>query len=69
MNGIRRRVEKLERAELLSDRNRSVEHRIKFMDSDGRVSSTLSLSEGRQEWLPHEVSEGSGPSGGQKGAR
>jgi hypothetical protein len=60
MNGVRRRVEKLEHVRATSDRFRSVEHRINFIGSDGRVSSTLLLSENRHEWIHYEVSEGRG---------
>ena len=62
MTGVRRRVERLERVRASSDLIRSVEHRINFIDSEGRVSSTLLLSEDHQEWIRHQVSEGSGNS-------
>ena len=57
---VHRRIEKLENALGISDRFPSVEHRIRFVDSDGSVTSTLVISDRRSEWIHHEVSEGNG---------
>jgi hypothetical protein len=53
---IHRRIEKLQKAFGLSDRAPPFEHRILFVDSDGTVSETLLISEGRQEWIQGEAS-------------
>ena len=57
---IHRRIEKLEHALGVADRLPPFEHRINFVDSDGTVSSTLLISDSRQEWIHREASEGGG---------
>ena len=54
---VERRIEKLQRAYGISDRIPPEEHRIVFIDGDGRISETLVLSEGRQEWIEGDASE------------
>jgi hypothetical protein len=34
-----------------------MEHRIVFVNSEGQVSETLVISEGRQEWFKGDASE------------
>jgi hypothetical protein len=49
---IQRRIEKLQKAFGLSDREPPFEHRTVFVDSDGTVDRTqLLISEGRMEWV------------------
>jgi len=56
---VERRIEELQRAFGISilDRIPSEEHRIVFIDGDGRISETLVLSEGRQKWIEGDASE------------
>jgi hypothetical protein len=56
---VHRRIEKLQKAFGLSDREPPFEHRIIFIDSDGSVDrQQLLISEGRLEWI--EVEEQAG---------
>ena len=49
---VQRRIEKLQKALGLSDREPPFEHRIVFVDGEGRVDRTqLLISEGRIEWV------------------
>jgi hypothetical protein len=57
---VHRRIDKLELALGISDRFPPVEHRIRFIDSDGSVASTLVISDRRWEWIDNEVPEGNG---------
>jgi hypothetical protein len=58
---IHRRLEKLQKVFGLSDREPPFEHRIVFIDSDGRVDrKQLLISEGRMEWVEGEVAEPAG---------
>ena len=56
---VERRIERLQRAFgiSISDRIPPEEHRIVFIDGDGRISETLVLSEGRQKWIEGDASE------------
>ena len=54
---VHRRIEKLEQARGLSDRTEPFEFHINFVDRDGRCRRTLVMSDGRREWIDHEVSE------------
>ena len=60
---LQRRIERLEHALGVSDRIPPFEHRINFVDSDGTLSSTLLISDSRQEWIHREASEGNGKDG------
>jgi hypothetical protein len=61
MLSIHRRIEKLQKAFGLSDREPPFEHRIVFIDSDGSVDrQQLLISEGRMEWVEGEVAERAG---------
>jgi hypothetical protein len=61
---IQRRIEKLQKAFGLSDREPRFEHTIIFIDADGTVSETLLITEGRQEWIKGEAPERSGKQAG-----
>jgi hypothetical protein len=55
---IHRRIEKLQKVFGLSDCEPPVEHRIIFIDSEGRVDrKQLLISAGRMEWVEGEVAE------------
>jgi hypothetical protein len=55
---VQRRIEKLQKAFGLSDREPPFEHRIVFIDSDGRVDRRqLLISAGRMEWVEGDVPE------------
>jgi hypothetical protein len=55
---VQRRIEKLQKAFGLSDREPPFEHRIVFIDSDGSVDrKQLLISAGRMEWIEGDVSE------------
>ena len=54
---VERGIEKLQRAFGISDRAPPFEHRIVFIDSEGRECETLLISEGRQEWIKGDGSE------------
>jgi hypothetical protein len=57
VKAIHRRIEKLQRALGLSDREPFI-HRITFIDSDGRADrKQLLISAGRMEWIEGDVSE------------
>jgi hypothetical protein len=47
---IQRRIEKLERALSVSEHISSLEFTIDFIDADGKVASTMVLSEGVTRW-------------------
>ena len=58
---VHRRIEKLERNFGLSDRIEPWEHRIVFVDGEGRVGrKQLLISEGRMESVDGEVPEQAG---------
>ena len=55
---IERRIEKLQRAFGLVDRKEPFEHRIRFIDADGRVDrKQLLISVRRMEWIEADGSE------------
>jgi hypothetical protein len=55
---VHRRIEKLERAFSPSDRTPPVVFKIRYVDSGGRVTSTLLLGpNGKREWIDGEVTE------------
>jgi hypothetical protein len=56
---VQRRIEKLQKAFGLSDREPPFEHRIVFVDSDGSVDrKQLLISVGRMEWVEGEAWSG-----------
>ena len=58
---IRGRILKLQKVFGVSDSELPVEHRIRFIDSEGRADpQQLLISEGRLEWIDGDASEWKG---------
>jgi hypothetical protein len=55
---VQRRIEKLQKAFGLTGRVRLFEHRIVFVDGEGRTDRMqLLIAEGRMEWIECEAAE------------